>query len=255
MPLAHRDKSQLISQVEWDVRTDLAALYRLVALHGYDDLVFTHISARVPGPEGHFLINPYGLLFEEITASSLVKIDLDGTIVGGSDHGVNNAGFVIHSAVHAAREDAQFVIHLHTDDGVAVSAQAEGLLPLNQRALFVLPTLGYHEYEGLAEDLEERERIAANLGTDRNTLLLRNHGTLALGATAGKAWLNIYSLERACTTQVRTLSAGCDGARLAPEVVQAYVRHQASRDNSKLAVLAWTALLRKLDRDSPDYAH
>lgn len=254
MPKPQKNKSESISPSEWAVRTDLAALYRLVALHSYDDLVFTHISARVPGPEGHFLINPYGLLFEEITASSLVKIDLDGTIVGDSDHAINNAGFVIHSAVHAAREDAQFVIHLHTDDGVAVSAQAEGLLPLNQRALFVLPTLGYHDYEGLAEDLDERERIAANLGTDRTKLLLRNHGTLALGATAGKAWLNIYSLERACTAQVRTLSAGREGALLAPDVVQAYVRKQASRDNSTLAALAWTALLRKLDRDSPDYA-
>lgn len=254
MSPTHKTKRESITQTEWNVRTDLAALYRLVASHGYDDLVFTHISARVPGPEGHFLINPYGLLFEEITASSLVKIDRDGTIVDDGDHGINNAGFVIHSAVHAAREDAQFVIHLHTDDGVAVSAQAEGLLPLNQRALFVLPTLGYHDYEGLAEDLDERERIAANLGTDRNKLLLRNHGTLALGATAGKAWLNIYSLERACTAQVRTLSAGRNGALLAPEVVQAYVRQQASRDNSTLAALAWAALLRKLDRDSPDYA-
>lgn len=240
---------------EWDIRLDLAALYRLAALHRFDDLVFTHISAKVPGPDQHFLINPFGLLFEEITASSLVKIDLEGNIVGESPHGINNAGFVIHSAVHAAREDANFVIHLHTDDGVAVSSQAEGLLPLNQRALFVLPTLGYHDYEGLAEDLDERRRIAANLGTSRNKLLLRNHGTLALGATAGQAWLNIYSLERACSAQVRALSAGRDGVLLAPEAAQAETRRQAARDNSGLAKLAWTALLRKLDREAADYAH
>src|SRR5215213_2981581 len=154
-----------VSTEEWHARIDLAAAYRLVALYGWDDLVFTHISARVPGPEHHFLINPYGMMFEEITASSLVKIDLDGNIAMDSEYSINPAGFTIHSAVHAAREDALCVMHLHTDYGIAVSAQEKGLLPLSQQSLFVLASLGYHDYEGLALNDEEKPRLVADLGT------------------------------------------------------------------------------------------
>src|ERR1700750_2500220 len=171
-----------VSAEEWKVRCDLAALYRLVAIFGWDDLIFTHISARVPGPEHHFLINPYGLFFNEITASSLVKVDLDGNIVEPTEYAINPAAFTIHSAIHASREDAHFVLHVHTDAGIAVSATKEGLLPISQHALTVLPGLAYHEYEGIALDLGERERLVADLGS-KNALMLWNHGTLAVGST------------------------------------------------------------------------
>ena len=176
-----------VSEEEWQARVDLAALYRLVALYGWDDMIYTHISARLPGPEHHFLINPYGLLFGEITASSLVKIDLEGNILQETPYFINPAGFTIHSAVHAAREDAHYVMHLHTDQGVAVSAQKEGLLPLTQHALIVLPRLAYHDYEGIALNLDERERLVNDLG-DKALMLLRNHGTLAVGPTAADCW-------------------------------------------------------------------
>src|ERR671913_652998 len=169
----------LVSPEEWQVRVDLAASYRLVAMYGWDDLIFTHISARVPGPEHHFLINPYGMMFEEITASSLVKVDLDGKIVMDSEYSINPAGFTIHSAVHAAREDALCVMHLHTDYGIAVSAQQDGLLPISQQALFPLTSLAYHDYEGLALNEEEKPRLVSDLG-DKNYLILRNHGLLTM---------------------------------------------------------------------------
>src|SRR5580693_9100480 len=186
-----------VSAEEWRVRVDLAALYRLVALFGWDDMIYTHISARLPGPDHHFLINPYGQFFDEITASSLVKIDLQGEILQETPYFINPAGFTIHSAIHAARDDAHFVIHLHTDQGVAVSAQAEGLLPLTQHALVTLPRLAYHDYEGIALDLDERERLVADLG-DKSVMLLRNYGTLALGRTAAAARNAMFFLERAC---------------------------------------------------------
>src|SRR5215467_6773272 len=171
-----------VSSEEWQARVDLAAAYRLVALYGWDDLVFTHISARVPGPDHHFLINPYGKMFEEITASSLVKVDLAGQIVMESEYQFNPAGFTIHSAVHAAREDALCVMHLHTDCGIAVSAQEQGLLPISQQSLFVLSSLGYHDYEGLALNDEEKPRLVADLGK-KTFLILRNHGLLTVGRT------------------------------------------------------------------------
>jgi len=195
-----------VSAEEWQLRVDLAATYRLVAMYGWDDMIFTHISVRVPGPEHHFLINPYGMLFEEITASSLVKVDLEGNIVMDSPYFVNPAGFTIHSAVHMAREDAQCVLHLHTDDGVAVSAQADGVLPLSQFSMLVRPHLAYHDYEGVALNHDERERIVADMG-NKHLLMLRNHGTLAVGESCGLAFMAIYFLERACATQVRALSA------------------------------------------------
>jgi ribulose-5-phosphate 4-epimerase/fuculose-1-phosphate aldolase len=238
---------------EWQARVELAALYRLVALHGWDDMIFTHLSARVPGPEHHFLINPYGWLFGEITASSLVKVDLEGRAVDPTPHRVNPAGFTIHSAIHAAREDAMFVLHVHTDAGVAVSTHEEGLLPLTQHALIVLPSLAYHDYEGIALHLDERQRIVRDLGSC-HAMLLRNHGTLALGATAGAAFLNLFMLERACAQQVMALSAGRGGVRLAPQAARDEVRAQMAGPMAAMAsMLAWPGLLRRVQRESPGF--
>lgn len=245
-------KPVTIADAEWRARVDCAALYRLVALYGWDDLIFTHISLRIPGPEAHFLINPYGMLFEEITASSLVKVDLDGNIVGPTDYFINPAGFTIHSAIHAARADAHCVMHLHTDAGVAVAAQAEGLLPLTQHALIVLPNLAFHDYEGIALNPDERERLTADLG-DRKLMLLRNHGTLAVGATAAEAFVGIFFLERACQQQVYALSAGRGGLCIAPRAAQEEVARQIAAGPGMAGLLAWPALLRKLDRVSPGY--
>jgi ribulose-5-phosphate 4-epimerase/fuculose-1-phosphate aldolase len=242
----------MVDPVEWRTRVDLAALYRLVALHGWDDLIFTHISARVPGPAHHFLINPYGSHFDEITASSLVKIDLAGAKVDDDPQPINPAGFTIHSAIHATRADAQFVIHVHTDAGVAVSAQECGLLPITQHALIVLPDLAYHDYEGIALNLGERERIVADLG-EKSLLLLRNHGTLAVGATAGEAFLRLFMLERACTQQIMALSAGASGVRIASAAAQAEVRAQLQVMGPMASRLVWPGLLRKLARESPGY--
>ncbi|MES1158465.1 MAG: class II aldolase/adducin family protein [Terricaulis silvestris] len=241
-----------VSAEEWKARVDCAALYRLVALHGWDDMIFTHISLRVPGPEHHFLINPYGMLFEEMTASSLVKVDLEGNIVAPTSYFINPAGFTIHSAIHAAREDALAVIHLHTDAGVAVAAQKEGLLPLTQHALIAGPQVAYHDYEGVALNLDERERIVRDLGPTKRLMLLRNHGTLALGGSAAEAFLGIFFLERACQQQVFALSAGREGVLIAPEAAQEEVRGQTA-GLPMLAGLAWTGLLRKLDRHLPGY--
>jgi ribulose-5-phosphate 4-epimerase/fuculose-1-phosphate aldolase len=239
-----------VSAEEWQARVDLAALYRLVALHGWDDLIYTHISARIPGPEHHFLINPYGLLFEEITASSLVKIDLEGNILQETPYFINPAGFTIHSAIHDAREDAKFVMHLHTDQGVAVAAQREGLLPLSQHALIVLPHLAHHDYEGIALNLDERERLVADIG-NKNLMLLRNHGTLSVGDTAGNCWVGMFFLERACKQQVMALSAGRENVLFAPEASQAEVKMQVSRGIG--GNLAWPGCLRRLDRELPGY--
>ncbi|HVZ98761.1 MAG TPA: class II aldolase/adducin family protein [Caulobacterales bacterium] len=240
-----------VSAEEWKARVELAALYRLVALHGWDDMIFTHISMRVPGPEHHFLINPYGMMFEEITASSLVKVDLDGGIVAPTSYFINPAGFTIHSAIHAAREDALCVIHLHTDAGVAVASQKDGLLPLSQHALIVGPQLAYHDYEGIALNLDERERLVADLG-EKKLMLLRNHGTLALGGSAADAFVGIFFLERACQQQVMALSAGRAGVLIAPGAAQEEVRGQTA-GMPMVAGLAWPGLLRKLDRHAPGY--
>ncbi|RDT01447.1 class II aldolase/adducin family protein, partial [Burkholderia contaminans] len=192
---------QAVSPTEWDARVNLAAAYRLTALFGWDDLVFTHISARVPGPEHHFLINPYGMMFDEITASSLVKVDLDGRKVSESPYEINPAGFTIHSAVHAARDDALCVMHTHSINGVAVSAQEGGLLPLSQQSLGVLASLGYHDYEGIALNEAERARLVHDLGAHTN-LMLRNHGLLTVGATPADAFVAMYFFEAACMIQV-----------------------------------------------------
>lgn len=240
-----------VSAEEWTARVELAALYRLVALYGWDDLIYTHISARVPGPEHHFLINPYGVHFEEMTASALVKIDLEGKQVQPGDQiPVNAAGFTIHSALHQAREAAKFVMHLHTDVGVAVAAQKHGLLPISQFALIVLPRLAYHDYESIAFNLDERERLVADMG-DKDMMLLWNHGTLAVGATAGDCWAWMYYLERACKIQVMALSAGRDALIDCTAESLAEVKTQTSWGVG--GFLAWPGCLRRLDRHSPGY--
>jgi ribulose-5-phosphate 4-epimerase/fuculose-1-phosphate aldolase len=239
------------STEEWKMRVDLAACYRLVAHFGWDDLIFTHISARVPGPDHHFLINPYGFTFEEITASSLVKVDLDGKVVEPTSYFINPAGFTIHSAVHAAREDAQCVLHLHTVPGVAVSAQADGLLPLNQTAMLLGAELAYHDYEGVALDLAERPRLVADLG-DKNAMLLRNHGTLAVGKSVPAAFLTMYFLERACATQVATLAGGRE-IYWPTQDVRTLVSQQAKFGRGMVDAIVWAPLLRKLERLDPTY--
>ena len=241
-----------VSEGEWKTRIDLAALYRLVALEKWDDLIFTHISARVPGPEHHFLINPFGMYFEEVTASSLVKVDLEGNIVMEGPYGINPAGFTIHSAVHGARDDARFVMHVHTDQGVAVSAQREGVLPLSQHALVVMPHLAYHDYEGVALNMDERERLVADLG-DKSLMMLRNHGTLAAGATAAEAWVGLWHLERACKMQVMALSAGREGVLETSQSASDEVAKVVGGGFAGMAKLPWPGLLRRLDRVSPGY--
>jgi ribulose-5-phosphate 4-epimerase/fuculose-1-phosphate aldolase len=250
-PAAAAVRAQASAQ-ERALRVDLAACYRLVALFGWDDLIFTHISARVPGPEHHFLINPYGLLFSEITASSLVKVDLDGRKVVDSPHEINPAGFTIHSAVHAAREDAQCVLHVHSVNGVAVSAQAEGVLPLSQHSMFVLASLAYHDYEGVALNEDEKPRLVRDLG-DRRFLMLRNHGLLTVGASVAEAFVAMYFFETTCMIQVRAQAGGGPLVRLSPALVanaQAQFR-QVTRGAG--GTLAWPALLRRLDRENPGY--
>ncbi len=228
------------------LRIELAALYRLVALFGWDDLLATHISVRLPGPRPEFLINPLGLLFEEITASSLVKVDLDGRVLETRPVEINPAGFTIHSAVHGARPDAHCVIHLHTVPGIAVSSQAQGLLPLNQTAMLMNGRLAYHDYEGIALDLGERERLVRDLGT-KNAMLLRNHGTLAVGTSVGDAFQTIYFLERACAIQVAALAGGA-APLLPPAAVQDVVTRQVSSFGDIADRLLWPAMLRRLDR-------
>ena len=244
---------ELVSKEEWQVRVDLAAAYRLVADYGWDDLVFTHISARVPGPEHHFLINPYGMMFEEITASSLVKVDLDGRIVMDSEYSINPAGFVIHSAVHAAREDALCVMHLHTDYGIAVSAQEKGLLPISQQSLFVLASLGYHDYEGLALNDEEKPRLVADLGR-KTFMILRNHGLLTVGPSVADAFLSMFLLERACRIQILAQSGGGKLVPIDPRVFAQIPAQEQVVTQGGGGRLVWPGLLRKLDRLNADYA-
>jgi ribulose-5-phosphate 4-epimerase/fuculose-1-phosphate aldolase len=249
---AQSNVRELVSPEEWQVRVDLAAAYRLVAEYGWDDLVFTHISARVPGPEHHFLINPYGMMFEEITASSLVKVDLEGKIVMESDYHINPAGFTIHSAVHAAREDALCVMHLHTDYGIAVSAQEQGLLPISQQSLFVLASLGYHDYEGLALNDEEKPRLVADLG-NKQFLILRNHGLLTVGRTVADAFLSMFLLERACRIQILAQAGGGKLIPISKEVLKQVAAQEAVVVTGGPGRLVWPGLLRKLDRMNANY--
>ena len=241
-----------VSAAEWQLRCDLAAAYRLVKLFGWDDLVFTHISARVPGSDHHFLINPYGFMFEEITASSLVKIDIDGRPVGETPYFINPAGFTIHSAVHAAREDAGCVLHVHAVNGIAVSAQAGGLLPISQQSLFVLASLGYHGYEGVALNPEEKPRLVADLGTN-NYLMLRNHGLLTVGSTVADAFLFMYLFETACMIQVRAQAGGGPLTAIAQPLVDGIKAQAAAVTKGLGGALAWPGLLRRLERVNPGW--
>ncbi|MEM9401906.1 MAG: class II aldolase/adducin family protein [Pseudomonadota bacterium] len=238
---------------EAELRADLAACYRLIALFGWDDLVFTHVSARVPGDHEHFLINPYGMMFEEITASALVKVDADGNKVSDSEFPVNPAGFVIHSAVHAARPDVTCVLHTHSKAGVAVSAQKDGLQPLSQTSLFPYASLGYHDYEGVALNDDEKPRLVADLG-DKTCLILRNHGLLTVGPTIADAFLMMYVLETACQIQLMAQSTG-NALIPVPQPIVDGIQAQAEQVTKGLGgTLVWPGLLRRLDREMPGYA-
>jgi ribulose-5-phosphate 4-epimerase/fuculose-1-phosphate aldolase len=240
-----------VSPEEWNLRVDLAAAYRLVALYGWSDLVFTHISARIPGPEHHFLINPYGLMFDEITASSLVKVDQQCNKLNESPFPVNPAGFTIHSCIHQIRDDAACVLHTHSRAGVAVSAQKCGVLPISQQSTFVIPQLAYHDYEGVALRDDERPRLQADLGT-RNFLMLRNHGLLTIGSSIAEAFLSMYTFESACRIQIDA-QAGGELIYVNPKIMENMPMVLKVVTAGQGAQLAWPALLRKLDRTDPSY--
>jgi ribulose-5-phosphate 4-epimerase/fuculose-1-phosphate aldolase len=251
-PALIRSAKAHVTADEWAVRTDLAAAYRAVAMFGWDDLVFTHISARVPGPDHHFLINPYGMFFEEITASSLVKIDLEGRKVMESPFEINPAGFTIHSAVHEAREDARCVIHLHTVDGVAVSCRKEGLLAISQQSLFPLASLAYHAYEGVALEPAEKARLVKDLG-DRSSMILRNHGLLTCAETIADAFLYMYILQKACEVQVRAQAGGGEIIPIPQPIVDGIKKASKIVLRQSGGMIAWPAILRKLDRLDPSW--
>ncbi|MBM3386690.1 MAG: class II aldolase/adducin family protein [Betaproteobacteria bacterium] len=253
------NKPETMHPDEWALRVDLAACYRLVALYGWSDLVFTHISAKLPacvtGGEALFLINPYGLMFEEVTASSLIKVDMACNKVSDSPHPVNPAGFVIHSAVHAARPDAGCVLHTHTRAGVAVSAQTQGVLPISQQSTFVLASLAYHDYEGVAIRDDEKARLQANLG-EANFLMLRNHGLLTVGNTIADAFLSMYIFENTCRIQIDAL-AGQSGATgltaVHPHILHGVGHAMKVQTGGLGGGFVWPPLLRKLQRENPGY--
>lgn len=254
-----RSGEQHLGDEELRLRRELAAVYRLVAHFRMTDLIFTHISLRLPGPDHHFLINPYGLLFEEITASNLVKIDLHGNPVEPTPYPVNPAGFVIHSAIHAARPDAHCVLHTHTKAGCAVAAQQGGLLPVNQMSMEFHNRVGYHDYEGVALNLDEQERLVADIG-DHDALILRNHGLLTVGETAAQAFLRMYYLEKACESQVTAQAGGTALTLPSADVAEHTARqlrgeeHGSDLQDDQAYDLAWQALLRLVGRIAPDYA-
>ena len=243
-----------VSDAERKVRTELAAVYRVFARMGLDDLIYTHISARLPGPDAHFLINPFGLMFSEVTASNLVEIDLDGAPVHAGSYPVNQAGFVIHSAFHRATDGANCVIHLHSEDGCAVAAQKDGLLPVSQYYFFSGGGVAYHDYEGLALDLDEQQRLVDHLG-DKKWMVLRNHGLLTVGSTIAEAFFHMYNFEKACRVQMKALAGGRAEIQVPPSSVQA--KTEAQRPVG-LALGGWgekelAAWMRRLDREEPDY--
>ena len=241
-----------VSAAEWEQRVNLAACYRLVAMYHWDDLIFTHISARVPGNEHHFLLNPYGMLFEEITASSLIKVDIAGNKVLPSPYEINPAGFTIHSAIHASRENAQCVLHLHSLNGVAVSAQKDGVLPISQQSLFVLSSLAYHNYEGVALNEAEKPRLVNDLG-DKHFFMLRNHGLITVADNIPDAFLFMYLFESTCQIQVRAQSGGSELISVDPRII-AGIKAQAQQvTRAAGGKLAWPGLLRKLDRTDQSY--
>jgi ribulose-5-phosphate 4-epimerase/fuculose-1-phosphate aldolase len=241
-----------VNDLEWQQRVNLAACYRLAALYHWDDLIFTHISARVPGPEHHFLINPYGMMFDEITASSLIKVDLDGKKVVDSPYEINPAGFTIHSAIHAAREDAKCVLHLHTINGVAVSAQKEGVLPISQQSIFVLSSIAYHNYEGVALNEDEKPRLVNDLG-DKNFFMLRNHGLITVADNIADAFLFMYIFESACMIQLRAQSGGGELIPIDPRIIAGAKMQAKQVTRNAGGGFAWPGLLRKLDKLDPSY--
>jgi len=251
-PALIRSAKSHVTPEEWAVRTDLAAAYRAVAMYGWDDLVFTHISARVPGPGHHFLINPYGMMFSEITASSLVKIDLAGNKVMDSPFEINPAGFTIHSAVHEAREDALCVMHLHTVEGVAVSCQKEGLRPLSQFSLFPLASLAYHGYEGVALNPDEKQRLVADLG-DKQSMILRNHGLLTCGASVADTFLFMYILQKACEVQVLAQAGRGELIPVPQPIVDGIQKASKQVLRASGGMIAWPGILRRLDRADPSW--
>lgn len=240
-----------VSDEEWRLRVELAACYRLVAKYRMTDTVYTHISTRLPVPERHFLINPYGLMWDEITASSLVKVGLDGNKVEPSEYDVNPAGFTIHSAIHMARNDVVCVLHTHTKVGVALSCLKEGLLPLNQFALQFYGRLAYHDYEGIALDLDERERLTASLA-DKPAMVLRNHGLLTVGRSAAEAFILMLYLERSCEVQLAAQATGAELLIPSPAVC-AHVAEQYDMSDPAWPDLPWRAMLRELDREDPSF--
>lgn len=243
-----------VSEAEWQTRVDLAACYRLIALYGWDDLIFTHISAKVPGTED-FLINPYGMMFHEITASSLVKVDLAGKKLMDSPYDINPAGYTIHSAVHEVRHDVGCVLHIHTPAGIAVSAQKNGLLPLSQQSLFVLSSLAYHGYEGVALNHDEKARLQVDLG-DKHFMILPNHGLLTAFGTVADAFLGMFTLQRACEAQIMAQSGGGELIRIPQQILdgaRAMVAGVMKTSQGMGGGLAWPALLRKLDLQNPGY--
>ncbi len=246
------DVRSQVSDAEWRLRVDLAACYRLVALYGWDDLIFTHISARVPDSDHHFLINPYGMTFDEVTASSLVKVDLEGRKVLDSPYEINPAGFVIHSAVHAVREDAACVLHTHSINGVAVSATKGGVLPVSQQSIFVLSSLGYHDYEGVALLEGEKPRLVRDLG-DKSFLMLRNHGILTVGASVPDAFVLMYIFESACTIQLRAQAASSELIPIDQKIIAGAQMAAKQVTRSAGGALAWPGLIRKLDRIDRSY--
>jgi ribulose-5-phosphate 4-epimerase/fuculose-1-phosphate aldolase len=238
---------------EWEARCDLAAAYRLIAHFGMDDLIFTHLSARLPGDDHRFLLNPFGLMFDEITASSLVAVDPEGHAVEPVEEAkINNAGFTIHSAVHMSRDDAQCVMHTHTTAGMAVAAQDQGLLPLSQMSMQFFGRVRYHDYEGIALDLDERDRLVRDLG-DSDVMILKHHGLLTTGRSVGEAFYNMYYLEQACRLQVAATQGG-QKITVPAEQVAGHTAEQFNRFGALKGERPWTALRRRLDRISPDYA-
>ncbi len=245
-----------MSEAEWRARVDLAAAYRLVDMYGWTDLLGTHLSVRVPGADDQFLINPYGLLFEEITASSLIKVDEEGNILSPTDYDVNPAGFVIHSAVHMALPEIACVMHTHTPAGTGVATQKQGILPLTQHALTVIALTGYHDYEGIATDLDERERLVRDLG-DNRILILRNHGLLTVGRTVGEAFVWMYRAERACRMQLAFQQSGAEAMEIPEQVQRITIERNreaiSGAGHRPVGVKEWPALLRKLDRADQSY--
>lgn len=247
-----RTVKEQVSAGEWQIRQDLAALYRLVAIYGWADLVFTHLTARVPGPEHHFLINPYGTLFETVTASNLIKVDLQGNKIIDTHYPFNPAGYTIHSAIHEVREDAKCVMHLHTRAGVAVSAQKDGLLPISQQATVALGSLAYHDYEGIALNPAEKVRLQQDLA-DKTAMLLHNHGTLVAAPSIADAWLLMYLLETACQIQIAAQAGGGELIMLGEEIIQINCANVIAATAGQGGQIAWAAMVGKVERLDPSF--